>query len=590
MAHGGITIANNAVFQTSNLEVGNSLGTGNVNTTGNAVVTLHSSPSWTSVFGGNGWYPWEGTLDVGRTGGSGTVNFGGYTVVDIVGRTNVGEGTTNGTNVTSNGLLTLSGHAVMTTHPGTMRNYGWVWTDGGDLWVGVNEWDNDVNPTIQSTWGGSGTVVVGDYAKLDISGGLDAGFHGGTGSITLMGNSYTIVRGGWAALTIGAAGTGTTLSDGVTVVPDNGRATITIQDNAVLYAPNASVFLGRYGAQGIWNQAGGLATVSYFDMGEYNWGGVNTSTTAINLTGGVLATNYINMTYANGGGSCTSIITFDGGTVRALSDTTDYFRANLADPTSVYVQINSGGGTFDTGGFNVGLTVPLVAGTTPGGGLTKMGSGDLTLADSNTYTGDTNIKAGRLFVQPGTPFVGAAANQINVAAGAALGSKVTSASSTAVAPQTNVSFAANSMFAPTLSDDQSSLSDLQINNLALPARIVVDVQGPHTITSGSFVPYAGQAVLEAFGTYPTSGVTAVTRFASVGTVDVKATYDNAGAIRLDTTDATNRTYVGFSGHETWTYNDGENTNWVDPSFALIPYPNGVNDVRLVQRKLGRRPR
>ena len=58
---------------------------------------------------------------------------------------------------------------------------------------------------------------------------------------------------------------------------------------------------------------------------------------------------------------------------------------------------------------------------------------------------------------------------------------------------------------------------------------------------------SGQPVLEAFGSIPSTAPTIVTRFASLGTVNVKASY-SAGTIYLDTTDATSRTYVGFTGH------------------------------------------
>lgn len=88
-------------------------------------------------------------------------------------------------------------------------------------------------------------------------------------------------------------------------------------------------------------------------------------------------------------GANTSELNLNGGT---LSPTTN--RATfLQGLTSAFVR--SGGVTFDTRGFDIGVAQPLLDGT-GGGGLTKIGNGVLSLNGINTYTGLTAVSAGSL--------------------------------------------------------------------------------------------------------------------------------------------------------------------------------------------------
>jgi outer membrane autotransporter protein len=107
--------------------------------------------------------------------------------------------------------------------------------------------------------------------------------------------------------------------------------------------------------------------------------GGNTYSGGTTLTGGAVAVGADNALGANTGG-----LTFNGGTLQFLQS------FDLANSRAI--TINAPGGTIDTQGFVSTLT----QGMTGSGSFNKAGTGALTLAGSNTYTGGTTISAGTL--------------------------------------------------------------------------------------------------------------------------------------------------------------------------------------------------
>ncbi|MEI8372586.1 MAG: autotransporter-associated beta strand repeat-containing protein [Planctomycetota bacterium] len=89
-------------------------------------------------------------------------------------------------------------------------------------------------------------------------------------------------------------------------------------------------------------------------------------------------------------GSAGSTLNFNGGTLKAAGDGTGF----LQGVTNAVV--NTGGAVLDSNAHTVTLNQVLSHGTTPDGGLTKIGTGTLVLGAANTYTGPTVVSGGTI--------------------------------------------------------------------------------------------------------------------------------------------------------------------------------------------------
>ena len=124
--------------------------------------------------------------------------------------------------------------------------------------------------------------------------------------------------------------------------------------------------------------------------------GLNVASAAANVgtltvsNGGKVATNGIT------GGSGTMTVNFNGGTLQAYSAGSATW---IAPGTGAYtVSVQDNGATFDTQVYNMGIGAILSHGgiSATDGGITKIGTGTLTLSGTNTYSGQTTVNGGVL--------------------------------------------------------------------------------------------------------------------------------------------------------------------------------------------------
>ena len=127
----------------------------------------------------------------------------------------------------------------------------------------------------------------------------------------------------------------------------------------------------------------------------------------VNLNGGTLFTTNVNQNL--GGTNGASFFNFNGGTLKA-SGSHSAFMNGLTMAT-----VQSGGAVIDDSGFNLTIGQALLDGG-GGGGLTKLGTGVLTLTGTNTCTGPTAVTAGKLIAPATQTSIGA----VTVADGASL--------------------------------------------------------------------------------------------------------------------------------------------------------------------------
>ncbi|MEI7728231.1 MAG: autotransporter-associated beta strand repeat-containing protein [Verrucomicrobiota bacterium] len=139
----------------------------------------------------------------------------------------------------------------------------------------------------------------------------------------------------------------------------------------------------------------------------------NATNNSLTLLGGGVLSNVSSVTL----GGVNSRLSFNGGTLAAGTNGNLINTNNTVFNATSYVQ--TGGAVIDSVGFTVTNRLPLLEDPgSPGGRLTKLGSGTLSLLGTNNYSGGTSISAGTLALAGN----GSLANtpSISIAAGAVL--------------------------------------------------------------------------------------------------------------------------------------------------------------------------
>jgi fibronectin-binding autotransporter adhesin len=274
--------------------------------------------------------------------------------------------------------LSIGNNNQSTTYSGTLSNGALTKLGSGTL--GLSAANTYTGPTIVS----GGVLQIASGGALTSTGNVNS-ISGGqlsvVGSVTMAANTYFAVGSGVASTS------GTTTIDG---------GTLAVGGNAFLIGGGRGDATGTRGT-GRFILNSGTVTVA---AGAGTGGGSDTSavwlnpygttgTSSLVLNGGVFST----ARSIRDGGTGATTMGFNGGTLRAAAS------VDLVPDSQLAVSIHSGGAVIDSGTFSTTISNRIVTGTgATAGGLTKIGSGRLTLSATNTYTGLTTVSEGVLAV------------------------------------------------------------------------------------------------------------------------------------------------------------------------------------------------
>ena len=243
--------------------------------------------------------------------------------------------------------------------------------------------------SVLSTWNISGGKVSGTQLRIGQADGGDAGkgilnISGsaeGATLVSLSGNLW-LANGnnGYGELNLSGYGKMTVANEiNVGRFGTNASAKLTLADNSQLSA--SSLVAGYNGTVATVILSGGQLTLS----NTFNYAGAGTGS-SLTMTGGTITTTKFE-------GRLDRNFTVSGGVLKVASGSTINFLQNVT------MTLAGNGVTIDTNGSNVaeatGGYTALITGT---GGLTKTGSGTLTLNKNHDYSGATKVEEGVLLV------------------------------------------------------------------------------------------------------------------------------------------------------------------------------------------------
>lgn len=226
----------------------------------------------------------------------------------------------------------------------------------------------------------SGTLTMtGSGTSLQVGGDGGSSFPGLTGRYTQNGGVFNFnVAANTGGINLGTYGAAVVSINGGTFTSANNPLTVGIREPATF---NINSALAQVTLQALkFNPQGS----SFGNLGN----GI------VNLNAGTLSVGSVSR---NSGSTATANFYFGGGTLKATSANADF----MEGLTHAYVK--EGGAKIDTQSYDITIGQMLEHGGTADidGGLTKNGSGTLTLTGAISYTGDTTINAGTLMIDNG---------------------------------------------------------------------------------------------------------------------------------------------------------------------------------------------
>lgn len=245
---------------------------------------------------------------------------------------------------------------------------------------------SDANLSLSATASALGTKTLNSLRIVSSSGSVNLA--GGTGS------TLTLTSGG-LLVTAGATDNDVVISGYDSIQSGNGELVVHITSSHAT-ATGATLTL-----QSAIIDNGGATGLTKTGAGTLILGGANTYSGATTINQGILEFG------ASAGNLGSGMVRVSGGTLRwGASNTTDITAGSRAvelSGASVYLTPNFGGYILEVGSvFDVGannVTLANAIGNNGNGGLTKTGTGTLTLSAAPTYTGATVVNQGAMNFQ-----------------------------------------------------------------------------------------------------------------------------------------------------------------------------------------------
>jgi autotransporter-associated beta strand protein len=347
-------------------------------------------------------------LSIGPSGGTIDTNGNSISFADQINNAGTGGGTLIKTGA---GTLTLNAQALMPVlvTGGTLAVAGPLSGRAGVVPYGVTV-TNNANLVLAGSNQSLG--ILNHIAPVTLNGGTLT--TDGTATVNQLG-AITLNGGTVTAVGSGSASTGNVnfiLYNTVNVQANSNPSTISAPSITFANSP-------IYGIGGTFNVARGTAGVDLnISSNIVDYPGVGA--VALTKTGNGILQLSGNNTYSGGtnfnGGTITisgpgslgsGPLTFNGGTLQ-MEPLADVF-----DASTLGINIQAGGATIDTNGFNKVFFQPFGGGGS--GGLTKTGGGGLEFLRAANYTGPTSVNQGELWLGP---IASLASNSISVSSGA----------------------------------------------------------------------------------------------------------------------------------------------------------------------------
>jgi len=363
------------------------------------------------------------------------------------------------------GTLTKTGGGTLTLG-GSSSLKGALSVSAGTLSVNGGTLTASGNPSYVGYLNGSGALALDGSSTLDSSGELRVGgsdqsgaAFAATGTFSVSsGNSYlsaiTLARGNnfenacFGTMTVsggtvwctndylaGYAGTGTgtlnisgsgTLNIGPAATKwfqlgrwDTSGSSVTVSGGNLNLMNNTSIKYspgnGSTSGTNVFTLSGTGVVTYYSDAGVTVGGtgdlnlaqsGSSSANNTFNLDGGTLIVPRV----ASASSTPRRVFNFNGGTLKATGDSTSFMNLGTGN---VVANVRNGGAIVDDGGFSITIAQSLVHSTIGGdnatdGGLTKNGTGTVSLSGANTYNGSTTVNAGSLLTTTATSLAGGA--------------------------------------------------------------------------------------------------------------------------------------------------------------------------------------